>query len=84
MTVTLPAMCQDIGELLSTEHARKKEENQWCLLTVLSSLPFLARQVCPFRVHNETDAESNDGNFKKLGKLRAEDDENFTRAYIYG
>ena len=78
MTVTLPAKCQDVGELLSTEHARGKEENQRCLLKILSSLRFLARQGCPFRGHNETDAESNDGNFYQLCKLRAEDDEKVT------
>lgn len=63
MMVTLPAKCQDVSELLSTEHAREKEEKQRCLLRILSSLRFLARQSCPFRGHNETDVESNEETF---------------------
>ena len=75
MMVTLPSKCKDIGELLSSEHALKKKENQRCLVKILSSLRFLARQGCPFRGHSETDVDSNDGNFYQLCKLRAEDDE---------
>ena len=40
---------KDVGEMLSTMHAVKKAENRKVLLTILSSIRFLARQGLPLR-----------------------------------
>ena len=39
---TLPRTCEDIGEILSTKHAKEKSENRDCLKKILSSIRFLA------------------------------------------
>lgn len=68
--ITLPAAMTDIGEALSMAHAREKLENRQCLLKILSTLRFLARQSCAIR----GDGDERNSNFTQLMKLRAEDD----------
>lgn len=67
--LTLPTTTSDVGEMLSSTLIKEKAENRQCLLKVLSSLRFLARQGCGIRGHDEAD-----GNFFQLLKLRCEDD----------
>lgn len=66
----MPATTRDVGELLSSAHAREKAVNRRCLLKILSNLRFLARQACAIRGHGD----ETDGNFHQLLKLRSEDD----------
>ena len=66
--LTLPASTGDVGELLSSAHAREKAANRHCLLKVISTLRFLARQGCAIRGHGD----ETDGNFHQL---RGEEDE---------
>ena len=47
--VTLPKVTKDVGEMLSKAHTKKKEDNRECLLTILSSIRFLARQGIALR-----------------------------------
>ena len=42
--ITLPKVTKDIGELLSEAHSKEKRDNRECLLKILSSVRFLARQ----------------------------------------
>lgn len=63
-------MTKDIGETLSQTHAAEKSENRECLLKILSSLRFLARQGLAIR----GDGDESDGNYIQLLKLRGEDD----------
>lgn len=65
----LPKTTSDVGEMLSSTLAQEKAENRQCLLKVLSSLRFLARQGCGIRGHDESD-----GNFFQLLKLLCQDD----------
>ena len=53
VVVVIPSTCQDVGELLSQEHAREKRENRHCLLCILSNVRFLARQGLAFRGDSE-------------------------------
>ena len=71
MVLTLPATTKDVGELLSSAHAHEKAVNRHCLVKVISTLRFLARQGCPIRGHDD----ETDGNFYQLLKLRGEEDE---------
>ena len=48
VVVVIPSTCQDVGEILSQEHAREKSENRQCLLRILSNIRFLARQGLAF------------------------------------
>ena len=68
--ITLPATTSNVGELLSSAHAQEKALNRHCLLKVMSSLQYLARQGCPIRGHGD----DKDGNFYQLLKLQGEDD----------
>ena len=70
MVLTLPTSTKDVGELLSTAHAQEKADNRHCLLKVLCSLRFLARQGCAIRGHGD----DKDGNFQQLLKLLGEED----------
>ena len=67
----LPASTRDVGELLSSAHAQEKAVNRHCLLKIISTLRFLARQGCAIRGHGD----ESDGNFHQLLKLRGEEDE---------
>jgi len=42
--VTLPKVTKDVGEMLSKANMKEKEDNRECLLTILSSIRFLAQQ----------------------------------------
>ena len=44
-TVTIPASWRDIGETLSSQLANKKLEKRQCLLKLMPSIRFLARQA---------------------------------------
>ena len=57
--------------MLSSPHAQEKITNRHCLLKVMSTLRFLARQGCAIRGHG---AGETNGNFHQLLKLRGEDD----------
>ena len=70
MIVTLPATTQDIGEQLSSQHARQKELNRRMLLKIISCVHFLARQGLPLR----GDGDEKNSNFIALLSLREEDD----------
>ena len=59
----------DIAELLSTQHAREKEQNRNYFLRILSSIRYLARQGLPIR----GDGSDKDSNFYQLMLLRGED-----------
>ena len=45
VSVVLPRTCLDVGEMLSSQHAKEKKENRECLLKILSNLKFLAHQA---------------------------------------
>ena len=74
--LTLPATTTDIGEMLSSTVAQEKAMNRHCLLKVLSTLRFLARQGCGIRGHYD----NKDGYFYQLLTLRSKDD---SRVGIY-
>ena len=68
--VILPATTQDIGEQLSSQHARDKEQNRRMLLKITSCVRFLARQGLSLR----GDGDETNSNFLALLSLREEDD----------
>ena len=75
----IPSTYQDVGELLSQEHAREKRENRHCLLRILSNVRFLARQGLAFRGDSEEGgghcfSEEKYSNFMQLLKLQSLDD----------
>lgn len=72
--LTLPATTRNVGEMLSTALVQERENNRHCLLKVLSSLKFLARQGCGIRGHDECE-----GNLYQLMKLMSKDD---SKVYI--
>ena len=57
----------DIGEVLSNQHQKDKEENRRCLLQIVLCLRYLARQGIALRGNNN----DIDGNFHQLLKLQA-------------
>ena len=63
--VTIPATMLDVAESLSVQHQREKLERRQCLLKIISSIQFLARQGLPLRGHGD-DSSSN---FTQLLKL---------------
>ncbi len=69
---------KDVGELLSTEHARQKAINRTYLSKVLQNIIYLAQQGLPLRgnwVPKEGGSGSElDSNFHQLMLLRAIDD----------
>ena len=71
--VTLPAVTQDIGEMLSSAVSQDRAENWKCLLKILCALQILAQQGCAFRGHND---ES--GNFYQLFSLLSREDQKVT------
>jgi len=66
----------DIGEMLSSQHAKEKKINRDYLMKVLSSIRFLARQGLALR----GDYDEVDSNLYQLLLLRAEDDPMITSA----
>lgn len=73
VVVVIPSTCQDVGEMLSQEHACEKSENRQCLLRIFSIIRFLARQGLAFR----GDTDETDSNFMQLLKLQSLDDPTF-------
>ena len=67
--VVLPKSCQDVGEALSSAHAREKAENRRVLLKIFQSVKFLGCQGLSLRGHNDTES-----NFMQLLELRKLDD----------
>lgn len=63
--VVLPNSVRDIGETLSTAHARNKAENRKVLMKILQNIKFLGRQAIALRGH-----EDSESNFFQLLKLR--------------
>ena len=68
--VTLPKTTGDIGELLSSAHAKEKASNQKNLMTVARCLRFMARQGLAIR----GDGDEMDSNFHQLLILKGFDD----------
>ena len=66
--VTLPATVNDIGEMMSQQHAIEKERNRKVFLHILSSIRFLAHQGLPLR----SDKDEGD-NFMQMLQLKAEE-----------
>lgn len=72
--LVIPSTCKDCGDMLSGQHAIEKAINRKMLLTILSSIRYLARQGLPLR----GDGNEDDGNFIQLLKLRSDDDPSLT------
>lgn len=70
MTVTLPKTTRDVGESLSRQLVREKEEHREIFLKIISNIRFLARQGLALR----GDKDESDSNFIQLYHLRGEDD----------
>ena len=68
--VTLPKTTGDIGELLSSAHAKEKASNQKNLMTAARCLRFMARQGLAIR----GDGDEMDSNFHQLLILKGFDD----------
>ena len=68
--VTIPATTRDVGELLSSAHAKEKAANRKNLMCVAECLRYLARQGLAIR----GDGSEVDSNFHQLLLLRANDD----------
>ena len=75
--ITLPAVTQDIGEMLSTAVSQDRAENRKCLLKILCALQFLARQGCAFRGHDD-----DSGNFYQLFSLLSREDQKVRLSYL--
>ena len=63
--ITLPATTADVGELISSNHQRDKQQNSTILMKVLCSIRFLARQGMALR----GDGSEEDGNYLQLLQL---------------
>ena len=73
VSIILPRMCPDVGEMLSLQHSQQGKENRDCLLKILANLKFLARQGLPLC----GDGDKGDSNFvhaAQLLKLHSKDD----------
>ena len=70
LVVDIPASYPDVGEIVSTNHARDKKDSRQCLLKILSNVVFLARQGLVFR----GDGDESNSNFIQLLKLCGLDD----------
>eukprot|EP00731_Ephydatia_muelleri_P033418 Em0029g24a len=67
VVVSLPKTCSDIGEQLSEQYSKEKENNRVMLIKILSCLQLLARQGIPIRGDSES-------NFIQLLKLSGQGD----------
>ena len=70
LVVDIPVLYPDVGEMISTGHAKEKRDSRQCLLKILSNVAFLARQGLAFR----GDGDESNSNFLQLLKLRGLDD----------
>ena len=74
----IPKTTKNVGDMLSSTHAKQKAENRDMLKIILSSIRFLGRQGLALRGHYKSADGSNtgseeDSNFLQLLKTRAED-----------
>ena len=63
----------DIGEAISFQHKKEKEENRQCLFQIVKALRYLARQNLAIR----GDKNDREGNFHQLLKLQASENNFF-------
>ena len=68
--LTLASTTPNNGEMLPSSLAKEKVNNRHCLLKVMSSLKYLARQGISVRGRDDKET----GNFFQLLTLRSEDD----------
>lgn len=73
---TLPSTHKDVGEMLSSTHAKQKSENRKMLLYILRTIRILGRQGLPLRGKYQSGEERGelDSNFIQFLKDHAEDD----------
>ena len=69
-TITLPRTTKDVGEQLSSNHAKEKEANRKYLRQVLENVRFLGRQGLALR----GDDNEKNSNFMQVLYLRGKDD----------
>ena len=70
LLITIPETTHDVGEMLSSSLATKKNANQQVLLKIAQNILFLVKQGIPIR----GDGTEEDGNFMQLLKLCSIDD----------
>ncbi len=70
MPVTVPETVGNVGEMLVNSLAQERASNRHCLLVIMESLKFLARQGCAIQGHTE----KGDGNLYQLLTLRSSSD----------
>ena len=70
VVVSLPKTCSDIGEQLSEQYSKEKENNRVMLIKILSCVQLLARQGIPIR----GDGDDSESNFIQLLKLSGQGD----------
>eukprot|EP00731_Ephydatia_muelleri_P010487 Em0005g1073a len=70
VVVSLPKTCSDIGEQLSEQYSKEKENNRVMLIKILSCLQLLACQGIPIR----GDGDDSESNFIQLLKLSGQGD----------
>ena len=68
--VTVPKTMKDVGECLSSQHAKEKSERRQLFMKILQNIAFLAHQGLPLR----GDGSEDDSNYIQLLNLRAIDD----------
>ena len=67
--ISLPKTTRDVGEMLSSDHAKEKRDNTEYLLKVFENVQFLARQGLSLR----GDGDEQNSNFIQLLYLRSKD-----------
>ena len=82
--VKVPKTMKDVGECLSSQHAKAKSERRQLFMKILQNIAFLAYQGLPFR----GDGSEDNSNYIQLLNLRAIDDPRITewwdkRSYNY-
>ena len=68
--VTVPKTMKDVGECLSSQHAKEKSERRQLFMKILQNIAFLAHQGLTLR----GDGSEDDSNYIQLLNLRAIDD----------
>ena len=72
--VTVPKTMKDVGECLSSQHAKEKSERRQLFMKILQNIAFLAHQGLPLR----GDGSEDNSNYIQLLNLRAIDDPQIT------
>ena len=70
VVITLPTTTGDVGELISANHLREKQQNSTILMKSLCSIHFLARQGMAL----QGDGTEDDGNYLQLLQLLSSQD----------